>query len=160
MNNIKIEKSTVEHIDFILNSESKEENMQFINPWTKQQHLSAMSSKDIYHAVVFFENRLVGFIILAGLESPNNSIEFMRVVITEKGKGLGRDTLRWAKSFSFEICNANRLWLDVKTNNIRALSLYQSEGFKLEGTLREALKGKTSYESLHILSILQSEWKS
>jgi hypothetical protein len=31
--------------------------------------------------------KAVGYVITAGLQNPNNSIELMRIVITDKGKG-------------------------------------------------------------------------
>jgi RimJ/RimL family protein N-acetyltransferase len=50
------------------------------------------------------------------------------------------------------------LWLDVKTHNDRARALYLSEGFREEGLLRECLKTGDGYESVFILSMLESEY--
>jgi RimJ/RimL family protein N-acetyltransferase len=62
------------------------------------------------------------------------------------------------KRFAFVERRAHRLWLDVKEQNHRARSLYESEGFTLEGVLRECLKGAEGFESLVVMSMLASEY--
>ena len=59
------------------------------------------------------------------------------------GQGLrasGRAALRVAKKVAFDDLGAHRFWLDVKARNSRAKALYDSEGFVVEGELREAVK--------------------
>jgi RimJ/RimL family protein N-acetyltransferase len=51
-----------------------------------------------------------------------------------------------------------RLWLDVKESNERARHVYESEGFLVEGILRECLKGEYGFESLVVMSILRDEY--
>ncbi len=46
----------------------------------------------------------------------------------------------------------------MKIHNDRARALYLSEGFREEGLLRECLKTGDGYESVFILSILESEY--
>lgn len=48
--------------------------------------------------------------------------------------------------------------LDVKSRNARALGLYRSEGFTEEGRLRECLVEADGFESLVIMSVLESEY--
>ena len=64
------------------------------------------------------------------------SLEFRRIVITDKGKGYGRESLRLIKKMAFEELSAHRLWLDVKDHNLRARHVYEAEGFMVEGVLR------------------------
>jgi RimJ/RimL family protein N-acetyltransferase len=78
-------------------------------------------------------------------------------VIAEKGKGYGRETLRLIKKFCFDQLGAHRLYLDVVEDNLRAQNLYRSEGFVLEGLLREAHKTDNGYKNLLMLSILEHE---
>ena len=95
--------------------------------------------------------------ILAGITNPN--IEFRRVVISNKGKDFGRETLRLVKKVVFGQLNAHRLWLDVRYKNQRAQNLYKSEGFVEEGILRECILYNENYESLIVMSILKNEYK-
>jgi RimJ/RimL family protein N-acetyltransferase len=102
----------------------------------------------------------VGYVILAGLIDANQSVEFRRIVITDKGKGYGKQTVEHVKKLAFETYNAHRLWLDVKGQNHRAQAIYQVAGFVIEGTLRECLKSENGYDSLVIMSILQREYRN
>ena len=66
--------------------------------------------------------------------------------------------LRVAKKVAFDDLGAHRLWLDVKTHNTRAKALYDSEGFVVEGLLRESVRTDSGFESLVVMSMLQSEF--
>ncbi len=100
----------------------------------------------------------VGYIILAGLADVNQSIEFRRIVVTEKGKGYGKQALRLVKKLAFDELKAHRLWLDVKEHNVRARHLYEAEGFLAEGVLRECIKADVGFESLLVMSMLRDEY--
>ena len=80
-------------------------------------------------------------------------------MITEKGKGFGKRAVQLVKELAFKRYRANRLWLDVKERNKRAQSLYTSQGFVVEGVLRQRLNTETGYESLVVMSILREEYE-
>ncbi len=80
------------------------------------------------------------------------------MVVESKGSGFGRAALRMAKKVAFDDLKAHRFWLDVKGRNTRAKALYDSEGFVVEGTLREAVKEDRGFESLIVMSMLRSEF--
>ncbi len=61
-------------------------------------------------------------------EGQNCSIEFMRIVVTDKGKGYGRATVSTVKRHAFDDLSAHRLWLDVKAHNTRARAVYEKAG--------------------------------
>lgn len=147
-------------LDFILNAERQQENAMYVGQWRHEQHINALSQSDIIYIVIedSATSKRLGYAIIAGVDNPNKSIEFKRFVITEKGKGLGRETLKLVKSFVFDELGSHRLWLDVRVKNARAQSLYKSEGFIVEGTLRECVWVDGKYESLMVLSILDSDY--
>lgn len=74
---------------------------------------------------IFTSKCIVGYIITVGLENANRNIEFKRIVICQKGKGLGRETIRLIKKLAFERFKAHGLWLDVMCKNSRALYNYK-----------------------------------
>lgn len=114
-------------------------------------HLSIWSAED---------NRLVGHILLFGVENTNKVLEFKRIAISEKGKGFGREAVDLVKKLCFEQLGFHRLWLDVFDDNERAWKLYESEGFVQEGLLRENIKTDKGYRSLRIYSMLEQEYYS
>jgi len=94
------------------------------------------------------------------LGGPHQSIEFRRLLIAAKAWGYGRAAIRAVKEFFFETCAAHRLWLDVKDFNDRAKRLNESEGFVTEGLLRECYLGEAGVESVYVMSVLESEYRS
>lgn len=156
-----LRRTQLEDLDYVLDSEVEPENAKHVGKWTKEQHINSLSQKDIMHLIVeeAATESKVGYIIMAGLENPSKSIEFKRIVITEKGKGYGREALRLIKKIAFKQLGAHRLWLDVRSNNQRAQKLYQSEEFVKEGLLRECILYNGEYESLYVMSILEKDYK-
>ncbi len=158
MANFDLRATTPADLDFVLALENAAGNRPFISPWPEERHRAAVSDPDCFHAIIQGADR-VGYLILLGRTSPNRAIEFRRIVVDDKGKGVGRAAVRLVKKKAFEEWQAHRLWLDVKTFNDRARALYRSEGFREEGTLRECLRVGDQYESLVIMSILESEYR-
>ncbi|HEX3077761.1 MAG TPA: GNAT family protein [Lachnospiraceae bacterium] len=151
-----------EDLDYVIDSEHQPDHAQYVGQWTKEQHINSLSQDDILHLIVEERscNKPVGYIIIAGISNPNSNIEFRRIVISSKGQGYGRDTLKLVKKIAFEKLAAHRLWLDVRQKNERAYNLYRSEGFVEEGILRECILYNGNYESLIIMSILKDEFDS
>jgi diamine N-acetyltransferase len=61
------------------------------------------------------------------------------------------------KKYCFNNLKFHRIWLDVFDDNERAIALYKSEGFKVDGHLRDVIKQSDIYRTLILLSILENE---
>jgi diamine N-acetyltransferase len=103
--NIGIAKTVYDNIDLIIHIENEQENKSFITPYDKNRHFQVIDSKDEEHLTVWEKEtaKIIGFIILAGLENPNLSLEFRRIVIQSKGKGFGRQCLKLTKNIALII---------------------------------------------------------
>ena len=147
-------------LDYVLSLERDPENLPYITPWEKIQHEAAIRFPDFRHFIIETGPQLErgGFLILIGCRNQHQSIELKRMVVRDKNRGFGRAALRVAKRIAFDDLGAHRFWLDIKKRNIRARSLYDSEGFVLEGELREAVKLQDGYDSLVVMSMLQGEF--
>jgi RimJ/RimL family protein N-acetyltransferase len=158
---IGLAKTATADLNLICEIENDQANSAFITPYTVERHLIVIESKDEEHLTVWNKatNRIIGFIILAGIENPNLSLEFRRIVIQSKGNGFGRQCLRLIKEYCFKRISFHRLWLDVFDDNDRAINLYKTEGFKIEGQLREVIKQDNKYRNLILLSILDREYR-
>lgn len=158
--NLVLCRSEEKDLDFVLKTEQHPDNNPFVGQWTREEHQDTFSKDDLLHLMITSvkDGKPVGYIIIAGLKNRNRSIELRRIVIAEKGKGYGRETLRLVKKLAFETLKAHRLWLDVREHNTRARTLYRSEGFTEEGVLRECILYKASYESLVVMSMLEVEY--
>lgn len=142
--------------------EIEKSNIRFIGQYSISKHKEALASEDERHISIFNKpnNFLVGYVILAGFSNPNHSIEFRRTAISKKGLGYGKNAIRLIKKISFEHYKAHQLWLDVFTNNSRAINLYEKEGFKKERKLKDTIKQNEEYRSIWIMSILKNEYKT
>ena len=157
--NISLRPTLEQDLDFVCRTEQDTENRPFVTVLSRDQHLASLSSGNLADLIIeAAELNAVGYIILAGLAEANSNIELRRLVITVKSKGYGRKALRLIKERAFGELEAHRLWLDVKEQNLRARQLYESEGFVVEGVLRESVKGEAGWESLIVMSILRDEY--
>lgn len=147
-------------LDFVLSVERDPDNLPFITPWERTQHEGAVRFPDFRHFIVEAGpgTRAVGFVILQGCRNPQRAVELKRIVLQDKGRGLGRACVRQLKRMAFRDLHAHRYWLDVKSLNVRAQALYASEGFVVEGRLREAVRIEGGYDSLIVMAMLESEY--
>jgi RimJ/RimL family protein N-acetyltransferase len=157
-------------LDFVVSVERDPANLPFITPWDRTQHEGAVRFPDFRHFVI--EAGVAGgetggrdgFVILQGCRNPHGSVELKRLVLQPKGRGLGRQCVRLLKQMAFRDLHAHRFWLDVKALNTRALALYESEGFVVEGRLRESVRirteGADGYDSLIVMSLLDREYQA
>jgi RimJ/RimL family protein N-acetyltransferase len=158
---IELRRTTEHDLPYVLSAEGDDDSRRFIAVWPEEKHRAALDDTNIEHLIIESNpNRQpIGFVILAGLQGEHRSIEFMRIVVTDKGQGYGRAAVRAIKRQAFDTLSAHRLWLDVKEHNTRARAVYEKEGFRYEGTLRECLKGPEGFESLVVMSVLEQEYR-
>lgn len=150
---------TIENdLPFVVAIERKAAEERFVTAQTIERHKEYLANPDVRHLIIETPEKSVGYAILAGLNDANETIEFRRMVVAEKGRGYGRQTLKLIKKIAFEELNAHRLWLDVKDFNERARRLYESENFMTEGVWREHLKTENGRESIVFMAILRSEF--
>lgn len=160
MTRLRLRPTMQSDLDFVLSLEQDPANLPFITPWERTQHEAAIRFPDFRHFIVEGGADLesVGFVILIGCRSQNQSLELKRMVIRSKGEGYGRGALRVVKKVAFDDLGAHRLWLDVKQRNARAKALYDGEGFVQEGVLREAIRVEGGFESMIVMSMLAAEY--
>lgn len=149
-------------LQYVLTLEQDPQNLPFITPWDRTQHEAAIRFPDFRHFIIESGQtwQAAGFVILIGCKSHHRSLELKRMVVQHQGQGVGRAALRVAKKVSFDDLGAHRFWLDVRTYNTRARALYDSEGFVVEGVLRESVRVAQGYESLTVMSMLQPEFRA
>ena len=124
--------------------EFEKSNKQFVHQYPKNRHLALLKDDDCLHLSIkcLEDDKLIGHMIIFRVCNQNKVLEFRRITINEKGLGYGRDAIRVLKHLCFERLGFHRLWFDVYDDNDRAISLYESEGFVKEGTLRDNIKTK------------------
>ncbi|WP_196591342.1 GNAT family N-acetyltransferase [Pectinatus frisingensis] len=147
-------------MDYIMEVEYKPDNAKYVIPYTREVHMQTLNTKDATHLIIetIDTKQKVGFLMIAGLDNTSKEIEFTRIILDEKGKGYGHETLQMLKSWAFDDLKFHRAWLDCKDYNARALHVYESEGLVREGFIRETILTDGVYENLVILGILDREY--
>lgn len=159
---VRLRPTMLSDLDFVISVEQDPANRPFITPWERTQHEGAVRFPDFRHFIVEAGSgtQAVGFVILQGCRNPHRSVEMKRIVMQAKGQGLGRACVRLLTQMAFRDLGAHRFWLDVKSLNTRALEFYRSEGFVEEGRLRDSVKTDDGYDSLIVMSMLESEYRA
>jgi RimJ/RimL family protein N-acetyltransferase len=159
---LRLRPTLLDDLDYVLTLERAPENLPYITPWERTQHEAAVRFPDFRHFIIEAGDDWAqsGFVILIGLRSPHKNIELKRIVVSNKGQGIGRACVRRVARMAFEDFGAHRLWLDVKSNNARAKHVYETEGFTQEGVLRDCLKSGDEWLSLTVLSMLAHEYQA
>ena len=159
-NIITLRPTSAADLNFVIAAEQHRDNSLFVRQWSADQHLEALEDPNIGHFIIVsaYSGNPVGYVILMGLKDRDRSLELRRIVVTDKGKGFGRQAIRLVKAYAFEQLTCHRLWLDVMLYNKRAAKLYKSEGFTLEGVHREAVRLGNRYVDVRVMSILRGEY--
>jgi RimJ/RimL family protein N-acetyltransferase len=153
--------ATREDIPQIAALERLPESRKYVGQWTEERHERTLLSADARYLVYEAPDGALGaYVILRGFEESPGSIELKRVVVASPGRGLGRRLLGEILQVVFDECRAHRLFLDVFEDNQRAQHVYRSLGFVQEGVMRDAAERDGNYFSLHLMSILESEYRA
>lgn len=100
---------------------------------------------------------LIGFLDIIWENSAAN----LFVGIGDKSKwglGYGKEAVSLILDYGFNELDFHRVGLNVIEGNTRAISLYESLGFKKEGIFREFLVRNDKRINLELYGMLKSEW--
>lgn len=72
-------------------------------------------------------------------------------------RGYGSETTTLMVDYSFNTLNLHRIQLHVAVENETAVKVYKKTGFKIEGTLREAMYYNGKYRDFYMMGILKTD---
>lgn len=108
------------------------------------------------------DGSIIGHGEIGQVDRRNRSAHLMRILIGPpelRGRGLGGELVRELARFAFEKLDVHRLSLAVFERNTAAIRCYEKNGFRLEGTLRDARRHGSEYWDLCLMAILRPEWE-
>ena len=101
--------------------------------------------------IVEDENQVVGIVELVEINYIHRNCEIQIIIKPEfSGKGSAK--------FAFDILNMHKIYLYVDADNKKAIHIYESQGFKTEGLLKEQFYTKGKYKDAYFMSLLKSEY--
>ncbi len=113
------------------------ENAAHLNPWNEKGFVDCLdaAAKGYVCQVVLSETQLIGY---AMLSSAADEAHLLNIAIDPlfQGLGLGRRWLNWVIGWGVGQ-KAHAMFLEVRSGNLVALSLYESAGFNRIGLRRD-----------------------
>lgn len=101
----------------------------FITQVDLNAHRSYFDELNItYLSIENDEGELAGYFVLV-LESGNRSLEFRRICIDRRKRGVGQLAIKEMESFSKKKFDVKRIWLDVYEDNHIGRHIYQKLGY-------------------------------
>lgn len=103
---------------------------------------------------------LIGISLLKDIDLLNRSAETAIYIgdLTSRGKGYSKEALAQTLDFGFRKLGLHRIWLKVRADNDKAIGLYKSAGFKLEGSLRDSVFKNGEFKTVMVFSVMSGEY--
>lgn len=121
-------------LDGVLALEADPANSPYIGQWTRDQHLAAIAAPDREHWTIerAGDGERIGYLIAFDLRALGMGAYVKRIVVADKGRGLGREALGRFAQRAFEELGASHVWLTVRAGNERAQRSYRALGFEAQ----------------------------
>lgn len=124
----------------------------------RTEHIEEGSS--VHYAIVEEGvDEYLGTISLKEIDLRNRSAEY--AVSTRKrahGKGIAAQATRLILREGFERLNLHRIYLNVLSDNVRAVKFYEKAGFRFEGEFTDSIMVRGEWKSLKWYAMLETEF--
>ena len=127
---ITVRKALAEELPLFHTLEQQEHAKPFINATSLQEHQDNFLDPAIYYLSI--DRRgvgCVGFFILA-LEKDADSVEFRRVIVDARHRGIGQRAIALMEAFCIEQLGVSRIWLDVYADNVVGMHVYEKLNYQ------------------------------
>ncbi|HEX4766847.1 MAG TPA: GNAT family protein [Lichenihabitans sp.] len=131
-----------------------------VGRWSAEEHHAEMTGvPGTRYLVARGERRMLGFVILQGLDSANRCTTLRRIAVGEPSRGIGARILAATTDHVFTETPTHRLQLLVYDDNARAAQAYARAGFRTEGLVRDVRALPDGhFRSMYLMSILRPDW--
>lgn len=138
----------------------EEQDREAVLNFIRNADIALIDGKDIHYAVSDEDDEYLGTISLKNIDLTNKKAEYA-ISLRKKaqGKGIAAEATRAILKIAFEQYHLERVYLNVLSDNKRAIHFYEKCGFVYEGEFRKHLFLKGEYRTLKWYSILKDEWK-
>lgn len=99
---------------------------------------------------------LVGSIMLNSIRWFNHKAKIsIFIKLSEQNKGYAKRSLRMIVDHCFNMLNFHRLEAEIVDYNEKSIKLFESLGFKREGTMREAKYYEGKYHDIYLYGLIR-----
>jgi RimJ/RimL family protein N-acetyltransferase len=136
---IKVTRASLQDAGLFAEMEQSPDTRQYIVPYAETEHAQRILDPNFVCLRILDADELAGFIILV-LDPDQCSIEFRRIVVTMKGRGIGQSAIAEVERLCLSELHRKRVWLDVFECNVLGRHVYQKLGYTKYG--EKELDGK------------------
>jgi diamine N-acetyltransferase len=119
-------------------------------------------SSEINLIIAKSDRSAIGTVSIYNIDRRNKRAEWGRLVIgdeTARGNGIGAEAIVLIQEYCFEHLNLRKLYCEVLSSNVRAISLYKKFGFSSDGILRDHVFKNGVYQNSVLMSMLEHDYK-
>lgn len=114
--------------------------------------------KNYHFAIVDANDEYLGTISLKNIDNINKNAEYaISLRKSSIGKGISKSATEEIISFGFKDLDLNKIYLNVYSDNIRAIKFYEKMGFKYEGEFKNHIFFNGKYKSLKWYGIFKED---
>jgi RimJ/RimL family protein N-acetyltransferase len=129
---IELHKATIDDVPAFVAMEQAMDTTKFIVPYSRAKHERNISDPSLVYLKIIVDGVLAGFFILC-LDVDGRSVEFRRIVVADKGRGVGQLAITQMENFCRTHLGRKRIWLDVFEYNQRGRHIYEKLGYEKFG---------------------------
>lgn len=132
-------------------------------PWTRREidetyaRWAVADDRIVWAVLDNASGAVVGESVLNDLDAANLACGFRIWISGGRGRGLGTEATRLTVAHAFDDQGLHRVSLEVYDFNPRARHVYEKVGFRLEGTLRDALRFDDEWVDAHVMAMLSTD---
>ncbi len=125
----------------------------------KNTQYSLIDGSSIHFAIANEQDEYLGTISLKDINLRDKRAEYAISLRRQaQGRGIAVEATRQLLTLSFQKLGMEKVYLNVLSENKRAIRLYEKCGFIYEGTFRKHLYLKGEFKALKWYSILKEEY--
>ena len=145
--------------DFRFNAGKKD--MKSVMHFIQHADIQLIDGKDIHYAIADEDDEYLGTISLKDINLTDKKGEYaISLRRKAQGRGIATEATREILRLAFEEYGLERVYLNVFSDNDRAIRLYERVGFVYEGAFRKHLFLRGEYRTLKWYGILKNEYIS
>lgn len=136
-----------------------EKDMESIIHFIQHADIQLIDGNDIHYTIADEDDEYLGTISLKEIDLTDRRAEYaISLRRKAQGRGIAAEATREILRVAFEEYGLEKVYLNVLSENERAIRLYERMGFAYEGEFRKHLFLRGEYKSLKWYSMLKEEY--
>lgn len=137
-----------------------QKSMEAVLEFIRNADTKLIDGRDVHYAITDEKDEYLGTISLKNIEMTDKKAEYaISLRRKAQGKGIAYAATQEILRLAFEWYGLERIYLNVLSDNERAIRLYEKTGFVYEGEFRKHLFLRGEYKTLKWYSMLREEYQ-